>query len=77
LPAADLAFTPHSPGKFCADIYALAAQALAQAGVGGIYGGGLCTVSDSMRFYSYRRESPTGRQAALIWRKDAGPAVAV
>ena len=28
-----------------------------------------CTASDTTRFYSYRREGPTGRMAAMIWRK--------
>jgi YfiH family protein len=71
LPAAEQAFVPHGPGKYRADLFALAVQALAQAGVAGVYGGGLCTVGDAARFYSFRRESPTGRQAALIWLKDS------
>jgi copper oxidase (laccase) domain-containing protein len=32
-----------------------------------IYGGDLCTYSDTSRFYSYRRDGITGRMAALIW----------
>jgi len=42
--------------------------ALAQEGVTAVYGGGLCTYSNAPLFYSHRREAPTGRQAALIWR---------
>jgi YfiH family protein len=70
LPAAAEAFTAHGPEKFRADLFALARQALAQCGVEQVFGGGLCTFSDPARFYSYRRESPTGRQAALIWRNE-------
>lgn len=55
------------PLKFFADLYALARFALAQQGVTASYGGGLCTYRDSARFYSYRREPETGRQASLIW----------
>ena len=57
------------PGKYLADIYALARCALAQGGVQRIAGGQYCTVSESWRFYSYRRDGITGRQASLIWRK--------
>jgi hypothetical protein len=32
-----------------------------------VHGGEFCTVSDPARFYSYRRDGVTGRQASLIW----------
>jgi YfiH family protein len=67
---AETAFTPFRPGKWLADIYALARCALARAGITRAYGGGLCTVSDARRFYSYRRDRTTGRMAALIWREE-------
>ena len=62
------AFVPVGmPGKWLADIYLLARQRLAAAGVTAVYGGGLCTVSDAERFFSFRRDKQTGRMAALIW----------
>ncbi len=55
------------PGKYLADLYLLARLALGAAGVTRVAGGGLCTMSDSRRFYSYRRDGRTGRMASLIW----------
>ncbi|MBE03218.1 peptidoglycan editing factor PgeF [Marinobacter lutaoensis] len=68
-PQAARAFVPssHRPGHYLADLYGLARQRLAQAGVGRVFGGGLCTLSDSERFFSYRRDGQTGRMASLIW----------
>jgi YfiH family protein len=65
------AFTPlpGHPGKYLADIYALARCMLEADGVSRIAGGELCTVSDVANFYSYRRDGVTGRQASLIWIK--------
>lgn len=67
---AAVAFRSHGPGKWLADIYQLARLRLAELGVDSIHGGGLCTVADSGRFYSYRRDgAATGRMASLIWRQ--------
>ncbi len=65
--AASFVAKPGAPGKYLADIFALARAALQQVGVQKIFGGGMCTVSDSAQFYSYRRDQQTGRMAALIW----------
>ena len=66
-PAAASAFRAGQPGKWLADLEALARQRLAQAGVTDLHGGGMCTVSDAERFFSYRRDGQTGRMATLIW----------
>ena len=67
-PESAAAFVPQpEPGKWLADIYALARIRLRQAGVGTIFGGGLCTFNEPDRFYSYRRDGVTGRMASLIW----------
>lgn len=53
--------------KWLADIFLLARQLLESIGVNQIYGGGVCTFTDSARFFSHRRDGETGRMAALIW----------
>jgi YfiH family protein len=65
------AFAPIAgqPGKYLADIYALARLALAVDGVTRVSGGDHCTVSAPDAFYSFRRDRVTGRQASLIWIK--------
>ena len=64
--AAGEAFRRSPAGRWLADLYTLARQRLARAGVRAVYGGGLCTFSDP-RFYSFRRAARTGRQASLVW----------
>jgi polyphenol oxidase len=65
--AAGRAFHAHKPGKWLADLFLLARQRLAGAGVSSVYGGGQCTFSDPVRFFSHRRDQVSGRMAALIW----------
>ena len=72
LPSAAAAFVPLRPGKYRCDLLALARQALSQANVDRVFGGGDCTYSDAERFYSFRRDRVTGRHAALIWRDPHG-----
>jgi YfiH family protein len=66
-PEAGKGFTPHAPGKFMADLYALARQRLQRAGVTRVFGGGFCTYREVDRFFSYRREKRSGRMGAFIW----------
>jgi YfiH family protein len=67
-PGALQCFSPHRPGKWLADLYALARQRLTRAGVVAIHGGGRCTLNEPDTFYSYRREgAAAGRMATLIW----------
>lgn len=67
------AFVATRPGHWRVDLYALALQRLADAGIASkdMHGGGLCTISDPSRFFSHRRDKRTGRMATLIWREDA------
>ena len=64
------AFREGMPGKYLADLYALARLRLARAGCTDVYGGDTCTVTDVDRFYSYRRDGVTGRMASLVWLAD-------
>ena len=76
--AAAAHFVPHGPGKYRADLAALARQRLRALGLGGtqIYGNdsstAWCTVANPSRFFSHRRDSVTlgasGRFAVCIWR---------
>ena len=66
-PGSAAAFAPGKPGKFYADLYALARRCLSRSGVVRIYGGGYCTYAERERFFSYRRDGATGRMASLIW----------
>ena len=64
---AAVAFHRKDNGQWLADIYQLARLRLASVGVERVYGGGFCTFSDSQRFFSFRRQSTTGRMASLVW----------
>jgi polyphenol oxidase len=54
-------------GKWLANLYELARQRLNEIGIMQVFGGDYCTMTDSERFYSYRRDGVTGRMASLIW----------
>lgn len=56
-----------APGKHYGDLFALARQRLARAGITRVYGGGISTHADPARFYSFRRDGICGRMVALIW----------
>ena len=68
--AAENAFVISRSGHWMADIFLLARQRLLSAGVSHIFGGDICTYADADHFYSFRRESVTGRMASLIWLSD-------
>jgi YfiH family protein len=70
-PGAAECFAPLRPGKWLADLYALARRRLRRAGVTEIFGGGRCTLTEGAAFHSYRRDGPmlTGRMATAIWRE--------
>jgi hypothetical protein len=65
--AAEAAFVPRGGGKFLCDLYLLARQRLAAAGVESVWGGGCDTAGEPDRFFSFRRDRDTGRMASLIW----------
>ncbi len=64
---AEKAFIRKDNGKYLADMCLLAKQRLHSVGVDNISYSDLCTYSDTERFYSYRRDGITGRQASFIW----------
>jgi len=66
-PQAEAAFISGQPGKWFADIYALARLRLNALGITQIYGGGRCTYRERERFFSYRRDGATGRIGTFIW----------
>lgn len=55
------------PGKYLANLYALASTRLRAVGVIEIDGGQMCTFHDNQQFFSYRRDGVTGRSASLLW----------
>ncbi len=60
------AFMPQQD-KWLANLYIIATQQLSQLRVTDVYGGEYCTYSQHELFYSYRRDTHTGRMASLIW----------
>lgn len=68
------AFIANPRGRWQCDLYQLARQRLAALGVQAVFGGGLCTYSDPLRFFSFRRDGRCGRMAALVWLCGAGAA---
>jgi len=59
------AFQPDGD-RFLADIFQLARLRLQACDVGWVGGGSLCTASDPLHFFSYRRDGVTGRMASVI-----------
>lgn len=69
-PGARACFLRNERGRWQADLFALARRHLEAAGVGTVYGGGLCTFGDRERFFSYRRDGQCGRMATFIHCRD-------
>ena len=63
-----VSFRP-SGDRWLADLYQLARQRLARAGVHNVHGGDFCTYTEGDRFFSHRRDGVTGRMATVIWRE--------
>jgi YfiH family protein len=70
-PGATACFVPAGPGKWLANLPGLARHRLQLLGIDAIYGNDgssrWCTAANPSRFFSYRRDRVTGRQAACIW----------
>jgi polyphenol oxidase len=66
-PANAAAFRANERGRWQADLCDLARRELARLGIAAVYGGGFRVHADRDRFFSYRRDSRTGRMATLIW----------
>jgi YfiH family protein len=60
-------FRPRAPGKWLADLPALARDRLRALGVQDVSGGHWCTVDEASRFFSFRRDRVTGRMVAAVW----------
>lgn len=56
------------PGKWLADLSAVARHRLKKNGVGQVDVSSLCTYKRADLFYSYRRDGVTGRLVTLAWR---------
>lgn len=54
-------------GKYYADLYAIARYILQQHGVTTILGGEECSYLNAEQYYSYRRNSKTGRMATFVF----------
>lgn len=72
-PEAASCFRPApAPGKWLADLPALARQRLRAVGIEAVHGNdgsdGWCTVGNPSRFFSHRRDGVSGRFAALVWK---------
>lgn len=70
-PLAAAYFKPSGAGKYLADLSGLARQRLAALGITQVFGNdsspSWCTVRNTSRFFSHRRDGVSGRMAACIW----------
>ncbi len=66
-PSALSCFSPHGSGHWLADLQRLAQLQLRAKGVSELWCDRRCTFNNPEQFFSFRRDSRTGRMAALIW----------
>lgn len=66
-PEASAHFAPGAAQKWMADLPALARRRLLQAGIQQVELSGVCTYAQADKYYSFRRNPTTGRQATLAW----------
>ncbi|MEM7504665.1 MAG: peptidoglycan editing factor PgeF [Pseudomonadota bacterium] len=64
-------FQANVRGRFQADLYGLARDALQRHGVTAVYGGDRCTFAENTAFFSYRRDGSCGRMASFVFRQSA------
>lgn len=64
---AAVAFKAQADGKWLCDIHHLARQRLMALGLRRVASADFCTVRESGRYFSHRRDGVTGRMASLIW----------
>ena len=60
-------FTQNDRGRWQADLFGLAADRLRAIGVTAVSGERVCTYADPKRFFSYRRDGPTGRLLSFVY----------
>lgn len=68
-PQSSVAFQPRN-AKWLANLPKIAEIVLNSQGIQSVYQSGFCTFELKNEFYSYRRESQTGRIGTLIWFND-------
>ena len=68
--ASNVAFKPAGKKKWLANLPLIAECILHSLGIQAAWQSNLCTFKLKNEFYSYRRQSQTGRIATLIWFND-------
>ena len=65
--AVDSQFKKNTNNSWNLDLYGLARLIFNQCEIYSIYGGNFCTFNEKNRFFSYRRDSKSGRMATILW----------
>lgn len=70
-PEVEVAFIAgEKPGKFYADLYAIAGYILKLHGIERILGGDQCSYRQAGDYFSYRRDAKTGRMATFVFMRE-------